>query len=207
MYGQKRIINENKNLYIRQKGVKGQDISCPVDINIKSAEFWNDNYTNGSPNMTPRTKCGLAKFTQSERDRVEYDLYRVNDNLEYRDLLGKKTDEKFDKISGDRELKFNNKDRFKYIFDSLQDKYHKLTKQLFNTKTNIDTTFTELQDSRQKLADWTGEQLQNLEAMNEDRDLNMMSQNYRHIMWSILAIIIVMSTMKFAKAVTSGSAA
>ena len=57
----------------------------------------------------------------------------------------------------------------------------------------------ELEDSKQNLADWTGEQLQNLAAMREDRDLNMMSQNYRHIMWSILAIIIIIGTMKMTK--------
>ena len=57
----------------------------------------------------------------------------------------------------------------------------------------------ELEESKKDLADWTGEQLQNLQAMTEDRDLNMMSQNYRHILWSILAIIIIIGTLKMTK--------
>jgi hypothetical protein len=206
LYDKKRIINDNKQLYMRRKGVKGQDISCPVDVTIQTAEFWSERYKKDSQNMSPSTKCGLAKYTEAERDLVESDLSTVNDNLEYKDHNENKIDAEYDTVNETYSLKTKNKNRFKYIFESLQDKYHKLTNELFNTKSNIESTFDELQDSRQKLADWTGEQLQNLEAMNEDRDLNMMSQNYRHIMWSILAIIIIMSTMKIAKSVTSGSA-
>ena len=65
--------------------------------------------------------------------------------------------------------------------------------------TSIQTKFNELQNTKKDLADWTGDQLQNLEAMDDDTDLNMMSENYRHIMWSILAIIIIITTIKLTK--------
>jgi hypothetical protein len=200
MYGENRIINKNKQLYLRQKSVKNQDVSCPVDVTIQTAEFWSDNYRDDSPDMSPSTKCGLAYYTQAERAAVAGDVPPVYNNLEYKDEDGNLTDYTYDTVSQTKDLRNKNKNGFKYIFESLQDKYYKLTNQLFNTKDQINTSFAELLDSKKSLADWSGEQLQNLQAMNEDRDLNMMSQNYRHIMWSILAILIVIVTMKMTKA-------
>jgi phosphatidylserine synthase len=35
--------------------------------------------------------------------------------------------------------------------------------------------------------------------MNEDRDLNRISQNYKHILWSILAIIIIIAAIRISR--------
>jgi hypothetical protein len=88
---------------------------------------------------------------------------------------------------------------FKSLFNNLKKKYKLLIGHITNTNTSIKTKFNELQNTKKDLADWTGEQLQNLEAMDDDTDLNMMSENYRHIMWSILAIIIIITTIKLTK--------
>jgi hypothetical protein len=45
--------------------------------------------------------------------------------------------------------------------------------------------------------------LEQLNAQEEDRDLNMVSQNYKHMLWSILAIIIMLGTIKATKAFSS----
>jgi hypothetical protein len=84
--------------------------------------------------------------------------------------------------------------------EALYETYNKLKEKIFQNKTALSNSFNELQTSRQDLADWSGEQL---EAMNEDRDLNMMSQNYKHIMWSILAILIILGIIKLIKSISS----
>jgi len=196
-----RIIDKNYQYYIRQKGVTGQDISCPLDVVNDTTGFWNGMVYN-STNMTPTSKCGLAKFTENERAKVATDLIDVNDNLQYKDKNGTVLKIKYPEAVKGQNVR---KTGFKYWYESLESKYSQLKNNIFNTNASIDNTFTELQASKQNLADWTGEQLQNLSAMNEDRDLNMMSQNYRHIMWSILAILIIMATMKMTKSVSKGS--
>lgn len=196
-----RIIDKNYQFYSRHKGVTGQDISCPIDTVNETAGFWSSMVYNPT-NMTPTSKCGLAKFTENERSKVATDLIDVNDNLQYKDKNGTVLKIKFPEAANGQHVR---KTGFKYWYESLESKYGQLKNKIFNTTASIDNTFTELQESKQNLADWTGEQLQNLSAMNEDRDLNMMSQNYRHIMWSILAILIIMATMKMTKSVSKGS--
>ena len=88
---------------------------------------------------------------------------------------------------------------FSSTINSLYIKYQTLKDSLLDNKTKLDTKFNELNVSKQNLADWSGEQSEQLDAMNEDRDLNMMSQNYKHIMWSILAILIIIGIIKFTK--------
>ena len=39
----------------------------------------------------------------------------------------------------------------------------------------------------------------NISAMNEDSDIQMITENYKYMMWSILAIIIIFGTMKTLK--------
>jgi len=196
-----RIIDPNYQYYVRQKGVIGQDISCPVEAVIETTKTWNSMIYN-STNMTPTTKCGLAKFTEAERAAVANDLPKVYDNLQYKDKTGNVMDIDYVAAVNNPNAR---KTGFKYWYESLESKYSQLKNRIFNTNTSIEMTFDELQKSNQDLADWSGAQLQNLTAMNEDRDLNMMSQNYRHIMWSILAILIIMATMKMTKSVVKPS--
>lgn len=187
LYGQNRIIDANNQYFARSKNVSGQDSSCPTGATPKNTFFWNDLKlsTNSKSNpMTATTKCGLANYVEGETDVVSNALSPINKDL----------------------VNANDITTFRYLYDSLHHKYSNLIENIFNTKSLIDTNFADLLNTRKNLADWSGEQLQNLEAMNEDRDLNMMSQNYRHILWSILAIVIIIGTMKIAKSTATGTA-
>lgn len=194
-----RIMSPTARYFARQKGIVGQDISCPADVTLQTADFWNE--TEKISDMSTASKCGLANFVKNERIKVvETDLPDVMNNVQYKDADGNVSEAiQYADITRNKALLDKNKNGFKYWFERLQDKYNKLTGNLFSTKSSIKKKMNELEDSKQNLADWTGEQLQNLQAMNEDRDLNMMSQNYRHILWSILAIIIIIGTMKMTK--------
>lgn len=196
MYNQHRIIDNKYQYYIRQKGVTGQNSSCPYEVRIETAGFWQGEDL--SSNMTSSALCGLANYVADERTLVASELPNVYNNLQYKDISGNVRDYSYADAKNNA-----SKSGFKYWYETLQNKYTLLKNQIFNTNTEIDTAFNELQASRKNLADWTGEQLQNLTAMNEDRDLNMMSQNYRHIMWSILAILIIIFTIKLTKSVVS----
>jgi hypothetical protein len=197
---QQRIMSPTSRYHIRQKGIIGQDISCPADITIQTAEFWNDSVKNTTP-MTTATKCGLANYTAGERATVASVAPSLFSKVQYKDANGNVSNSiTYADIKANPALMARNQYTFKYMFENLQDKYKTLTENLFSTKASLKTNLNELEESKQNLADWTGEQLQNLEAMNEDRDLNMMSQNYRHILWSILAIIIIIGTIKMTKA-------
>ena len=195
---QQRIIKPTARYFARQKGIIGQDISCPADVTIQGSGFWNS--TQKVSDMSTATKCGLANFVENERTKVRSELPEVMKNIQYKDADGNLSEAiKYADISGNAVLLDKNKNGFKYWFERLQDKYNILTGNLFSTKDSIKNKMDELEESKKDLADWTGEQLQNLQAMTEDRDLNMMSQNYRHILWSILAIIIIIGTLKMTK--------
>jgi hypothetical protein len=199
MYQSSMLISPTSSYFSREKSIINQNISCPVDVTAQTSDFWNESPKNNTP-MSPTTKCGLAYHTNSERNTVGGDLTTVKGSVEYQDMSGNLTNDlNFSDVNANMALYDKNKNTFRYWIESLQDKYYKLTGLLFNTKSSLKSNLDELQESKQNLADWTGEQLQNLQAMNEDRDLYMMSQNYRHILWSILAIIIIICTIKITK--------
>ena len=122
--------------------------------------------------MSGNTKCGLAKFTEDETEAVNQANASLNN-------------------------KFVNS--FISIKNGLRRKFSKIKQRINNSGRRMDTKLKDLQDTREDLGDWTGNQLKQLEAMNEDRDLNRISQNYKHILWSILAILIVIGLIKFTK--------
>jgi hypothetical protein len=210
MFAQKRIIDktDNHQYYVRAKNVTGQDLSCPSDVTADTSLFFNSlTPSTTNPTMSASTTCGLRNFVASQTATVASDLPSLYSDLEYKDQNGNVTNIKYSDLVKNTDLKERNKTTFKYWYETLQHSYKNLTANIFDTKKEIKQNFDELIDARQNLADWTGQQLQNLTAMNEDRDLNMMSQNYRHIMWSILAIVIIIATMKFTKIAASGAAA
>ena len=173
----KRIINPKNEFYMRGKGIKKNDPSCSVNTTNKNSTFWESTVKSSIGDMSNTTKCGLAKYTETERQTVNYGKKVVIDDID----------------------NINTPDNFKSVFDKLKEKYKNLINRITNTNTNIKNKFNDLKNTKKDLADWSGEQLQNLEAMDADTDLNMMSQNYRHIMWSILAIMIIITTIKLRK--------
>ena len=170
----KRFINDNYEYYARTKEVS-PDSSCSNVVKTGNTAKWNELSANQGRNMRLETTCGLKKFTEVETNKRNAREITLN----------KKSGAITDKV------------------EALYETYNKLKEKIFQNKTALSNSFNELQTSRQDLADWSGEQLNQLEAMNEDRDLNMMSQNYKHIMWSILAILIILGIIKLIKSISS----
>lgn len=197
---QQRIISPTALYNVRQKSIRGQDVSCPADITVQTADYWEEREKSETP-MSAAVKCGLANDTINERAAVASAAPSLISPLQYKDAEGNASASiTYEQVKANPALLEKNRNTFKFMFEKLQDKYNTLTGNLFSTKNSIHSKMDELSDSKKNLADWTGEQLQNLTAMNEDRDLNTMSQNYRHILWSILAIIIIIGTIKMTKA-------
>lgn len=164
--------SKNYEYYARSKGVKDVDTSCPYypeDVVSGMTTDWNG-LTLGSP-MTKTTKCGLLKVVGADRTAVGIVDASLNSMTE----------------------------QFSDTINSLYAKYQTLKDRLLSNKTDLSGKLNELNETKQSLADWSGEQAKQLDAINEDRDLNMMSQNYKHIMWSILAILIIIVIIKIAK--------
>lgn len=177
-----RVINNQSEYYIRTKNLSNEvaGLSCPYDALPVSVDQWNalapvDAELN-SVDLTNR-KCGLFEYTKNEMEEKE------NANTEF----NKMKDIIITKIS-----------LFKTSFNNLKEK-------LLQKKTTLDASLNELNDTRRDIGDWTGDQLKQLESMNEDRDLNAISQNYKNILWSILAIIIIIFIIKLTRTVMGGS--
>ena len=172
VYQSNRVIDENYEYHLRNKAVN-VDISCPKAVTNEDASFWVNNPLDDAGGMTSTTKCGLAAFTETERRAV-------NEKKELLDTA----------VNSD----------FKSMVTRFVDKYKLLKNNLFSSTASISDTSEEL---NKKITEMEGstknEQYKQLKAMSEDTDFIMMSQNYRHIMWSILAIVIIIATMKIAK--------
>ena len=180
-----RVINNNYQYYLRTKSIVGNDISCPSDVTqytLGTTADWADMTKDtkmGTKGMTPTTKCGLANYTQAERT----DLDNSNDALE---------------------TNLNQPDGIKSNINALNTKYNLLTGMLARAKTSLRSMFNELTGTKNNVT--LNDQIVQLDAMNEDRDLNMLSQSYKYIMWSILAILVVIGTIKMTRK-TSGAGA
>ena len=164
----KRFVNNNYEYYVRTLQVS-PDISCPQTIETGDASTWASLSSDDmSGNMTSDTKCGLSLYTAQEQLAKTTALNVLTENA-----------------AGGTGM-------MQYV-TGLYNKYQTLKNKLLNTKTELDLSFNKLEKSKQGLEDWSGEQLAQLEALDEDRELNMNSQRYKHIMWAILAIVIVIS--------------
>jgi len=159
----------NYEYYSRLKTVSGLDTSCTSSVISGSTTDW-AGFTLGDP-MTNSKKCGLTNAVSSQRDAVAI------------------ADASLNSMTG----------LFTNTINNLYAKYQDLKDILSDNKTKLSTKFDELNASKKDLADWSSEQSEQLDAMSEDRDLNMMSQNYKHIMWSILAILVIIVIIKFTK--------
>ena len=174
VYQSARIINNDYEYQLRNRKVNN-DVSCPQEVTNEDSSFW-QNATKANEPMLSTTKCGLAAYTEAERKAVAAEETKLTTAVD--------TD-------------------YKSMVNTLRDKYKLLKNHLLSTDTDTETAGTNLKNKREELGLAMGDKKTNeykqLQAMNEDTDLNMMSQNYRHIMWSILAIVIIIATMKIAK--------
>jgi hypothetical protein len=174
-----RRLNTNTNplngkdyeYYSRMKTVSGLDASCPsnsANISSVTTDVWNTLLgSKSNVPMTSTVKCNLAKAI----DASYTELKAIETNL--------------NTYTGP----------FSEIINNMYDKYNTLKLELADTRYILSDMFYDLIEKKQILANWSAtsgdKQSEQLDAMNEDRDLNMMSKNYKHILWSILAIIII----------------
>ena len=171
-----RFINDNYEYYVRTLQVS-PDVSCPQSIEPHDTTKWDTLSANMGAGMEADTPCGLKKFTQAERD-AKQDAFNALD-IDASDNI----------VST----------QINYLYK----KYNTLKDWLFNTQKSLDSSFNELQKTKKEKEDWSGEQTQQLKAMNEESDLNMMSQNYMYIFWRILAIIVVIGIITFISSMGS----
>ena len=174
VYQLPRIIDSTAEFQLRNKGVN-VDASCPTAVENKDSSFWASAISANNlstTEMNSTKKCGLALYTQNERASV---------------------------ASAQTPLKSNVTGDFSANVNSLYGKYTTLKNSLLSTKADKVAVASDLTKTQNALGDWNYEKFNQLKAMGEDTDINMMSQNYRHIMWSILAIVIIIATMKIAK--------
>jgi hypothetical protein len=164
--------------YSRMKTLSGLDASCPsssANISSVTTDYWNTLLGSKSDvPMTSTVKCGLGKVIDPKRAAVVAAETTLNT------------------YTGP----------FSETINNMYNKYHNLKLYLAASSSILSNVFDDLSEKKQILAMWneTGDkQSEQLDAMNEDRDLSMMSKNYKHIMWSILAIIIIIVIIYLTK--------
>jgi hypothetical protein len=173
VYTEKRVIDSNSEFRLRTKGIIDNDMSCPSEPSMYTFGLTTDwDEYSSAPQMSTTTKCGLANYTQGEKEA---------EDASYNALKNKLTDEVKNKVL------------------ELDSSYNYFKTELINVKNKLKNKLNELTNTRNEPSDWSGEQLEQILAMNEDSQLNMVSQNYKHILWSILAIIIVIATIRLTK--------
>ena len=179
VYTEKRVIDSNSEFYLRTKGIIDNDMSCPSEPSIYTFGLttdWSEYDLDSNNPMSQTTKCGLANYTQGEKNAAD---------ASYNALKNKLTDDVKNKVL------------------ELDSSYNYFKTELINVKNTLKNKLNELTNTRNEPSDWSGEQLEQILAMNEDSQLNMVSQNYKHILWSILAIIIVIATIRLTKRTAS----
>lgn len=123
-----------------------------------------------SNKMTMDTLCSLGAITEQERK----DLEQKNNNL-----------------SG--------------IVDIIKNKLQYLTKEKSKIDSSMDDNINKLKTDIQsyhdvwKQADNHNSNSDNINAILEDTDLNMISQNYKYLLWTILAILLIMGGIRVTR--------
>lgn len=174
VYQEQRILDNNYEYYVRNKTINN-DISCPSTVEFSNSNEYSHLMKHMGSIMTPSTTCSLAKHTEAERNALK----------EKREELKSKANEMKSKIK------------------NLNISDTKLTKRLLANANKLKDQKIELNELRTGNTDLTGNQYKQLEALEEDRDLNMVAKNYKHIMWSILAILIMIGAIKVTKMFSS----
>jgi len=173
-----RFIHPTSSFYMRTRELNKNllDNSCPADALTGSIDDWtsfstaNGNLLNGVVD-TSKQKCGLGKYTEKERAQ---------------------------KIQADSRLD-TFKEQILSNLTKMKSEYKSLKRKLLGGKIQFSKVASGLQQSRKAAGDWTGKQLKQLESMDEDRHLNMRSQNFKYVLWTILAILLILATFLLMK--------
>ena len=174
VFKENRISDNNYEYYVRNKKVNN-DISCPEKVEFSDSIQYSQLMKHMGSIMTPSTTCSLARHTKAERDELKLK----------REELEAKTNTMKSKIK------------------NLNISDNNLTKRLLENANKLKNQKIEIDDLKKDNVDITGNQYKQLEALEEDRDLNMVAKNYKHIMWSILAILIIIGGIKVTKVFSS----
>ena len=132
-----------------------------------------DSYIKG-PKMTSDTKCGLARITEKDQRELERSEKILNDlALKMKNRIG---------ILGNREKRLNN-----YFVNY----YDKMVRELKNFKREYSAFKRTKKDE------------ENVEAWNDDSEIQMISNGNNYTIFSIVAIIMVFTLIKFNKNIKS----
>ena len=164
--------SKNYQYYSRIKGPNssGLDSSCITDSSLIQSITGGE--WNRLPSITTQvdgtTKCGAGSINAAERTAL------LNADISLNNYTGPFSD----------------------IINNLSGKYNNLKTSILQAKTDLNTKLGLFNEIKGQSGDLTGEQLIQLDALDEDRSLNRMSQRYRYILWTILAILIIFAVIK-----------
>lgn len=203
-----RVIDNNSEYYIRNKKVSNSNESCNTKYtkNISVDEFESKKMLIGNE-MTPDSKCGLKAWIENENENSKKNKLeqqkthfssKNNENDSITALTPNKTETTknimmppdMNYTEGFENIHINNKNlRTQLIHNQ---------KSSFGVLRLLYLKIVEMITNRDKLKKWSGKELQQLEAINEDIAFNMISNKYKKTTWSILAIILFIYYIKIS---------
>jgi hypothetical protein len=161
--------NNNKNIYSRKMKVTNAD-SCSKKIVGVDSVLWNS-YPTGPYKMTAATKCGISKELENEQDKVNQLKGELNNvSVKITKIVNKMTKMNIDI---NQKMGLNNKSLDDYI-----SKYEVTQKQI--------------------KSDLTVDQV-NRNAILQDKNIYVLEENYKYMLWSTLAIAGVVLTMNVVR--------
>ena len=158
--------NSNFELYARNKSVTN-NASCSKIVEPTSTMMWELLPT--GEKMSMDTLCSLGVITEQEKRELD------EKNNKLKELAG---------VIGGKVQNLSNV-RTK-LSDSMNMNINKL-------KSNINS-YNDIQTERKNYSDNSGTVI-NADAMLEDSDLNMVSQNYKNLIWTHLAILLAVGVI------------
>ena len=164
-------INSTVTLGVRIPGVKGSTTCSNKVIDVDTIQY--DNYLKGN-NMTSSTQCNQPIISKSNQLAYENITSQLN-------ALGKDIASKMENL-------YNKDNKIYQKLNTNEEQFAKDLKKYKLTKFKINN---ELIEGMQNLNDLNG--------MLSDSDLRILQENYRYIMWSILAVGILTITINAMK--------
>jgi len=174
----------DRNLGVRKPGIKGS-VNCSNEIvDINTIQY--DNYVKGD-GMTTETKCNESIVSQA--DRINFD--NIKNQLE---TLGQDIASKMENLYNEDNKVYEklnmNEDQFKKDLEKYKNINIKIRQEM-NLQSNNNIEGMRNLTSFQNMNDING--------MLSDTDLIVLHENYKYIMWSILAVGILTITINTMK--------
>ena len=157
--------NENYELYVRNKSLQN-NLSCNKNYESVTLSTWGqyDRPESVGKEMTMDTLCNLAAFTAKDKE----------------ELAAKKRE--LDALAA----------QIKTGIKNLKDSDQKLAQELSSNMDKVQSNMGSYDKIQRKRQNFTDHVDKNVHAMAEDANLQMMSDMYRNILWSIVAVSIVL---------------